>query len=127
MPCGILRPEETQTPVQLSLDHGIDQRNNTRISASVFPLTQRHNGQCRVAPLTMKTRLSPIKPWQRMGINRRQYFAARPWKKAGMTRAKYEKIIMAVSQEMLTEIRITAEADGLIEKIFGEESTEDLD
>jgi hypothetical protein len=75
----------------------------------------------------MKNRPSPIKPWQRMGINRRQYSAARPWKKAGMTRAKYEKIIMAVPQEMLTEIRITAEADALVEKIFGKELTEDLD
>ena len=72
-------------------------------------------------------RPSPVKPWQRMGINRRQYFAARPWKKAGMSRAKYEKIIMAVPQEILTEIRITAEADALVERIFGKEFAEDLD
>ena len=62
-----------------------------------------------------------------MGINRRQYFAARPWKKAGMSRAKYEKIIMAVPQEFLTEIRLTAEADALVERIFGKEFAEDLD
>ena len=61
-----------------------------------------------------------------MGITRSQYFAARPWKKAGMTRAKYERIIMAVPQEILTEIRITAEADALVEKIFGNEFAEEL-
>jgi len=72
-------------------------------------------------------RPSPIKPWQRMGITRRQYFAVRPWKKAGMSRAKYEKIIMAVPQEILTEIRITAEADALVGRIFGKEFAEDLD
>ena len=70
----------------------------------------------------------PIKPsWQRMGITRRQYLAARPWKKAGMTRAKYDKIIMVVPQEILTEIRITAEADALVERIFGKDLAEDLD
>jgi len=68
-----------------------------------------------------------IKPWQRMGISRSQYFTLRPWKKAGMSRAKYEKILMAVPQEILTEIRITAEADALVERIFGKELAEDLD
>ena len=72
-------------------------------------------------------RPTPIKPWQRMGITRNQYFAARPWKKAGMSRAKYDKIIMAVPQEILTEIRITAEADSLVERIFGKELAEELD
>jgi hypothetical protein len=72
-------------------------------------------------------RPTPIKPWQRMGITRSQYFAARPWKKADMTRAKYEKIIMAVPQEILTEIRITAEADAIVERIFGKELAEELD
>jgi hypothetical protein len=65
--------------------------------------------------LAMKPlRPSPIKPWQRMEISRSQYLAAQRWKKAGMSRAKYEKMIMAVPQEILTEIRITAEADALV-------------
>jgi hypothetical protein len=80
------------------------------------------------ALLLMKPlRPPPIKPWQRMGITRSQYFAVRPWKKAGMSRAKYERIIMAVPQDVLTEIRITAEADALVERIFGKELAEDLD
>ena len=72
-------------------------------------------------------RPTPIKLWQRMGITRSQYFAVRPWKKADMSRAKYEKIIMAVPQEFLTEIRITAEADALVGRILGKELAEDLD
>ena len=72
-------------------------------------------------------RASPIKPWQTMGITRSQYFAIRPWKMAGMSRANYEKIILAVPQEILSEIRITAEADALVERIFGKEFAEVLD
>ena len=44
-----------------------------------------------------------------------------------MSRAKYERIIMAVPQEILTEIRITAEADALVGRIFGKEFAEELD
>jgi len=62
-----------------------------------------------------------------MGITRSQYFTIRPWKKAGMSRGKYERIIMAVPQKILTEVRITAEADALVEKIFGKELAEELD
>lgn len=61
-----------------------------------------------------------------MGISRTQYFAIRPWKKAGMSRAKYEKIIMVVPREILTEIRITAEADALVDRMFGKELPEGL-
>ena len=94
----------------------------------MFLLTKRQDGQRQVARLAMKLlRPSPIKTWQRMGITRSQYFAVRPWKKAGVSRAKYERIIMAVPQEILTEIRITAEADALVERTFGKEFAEDLD
>jgi len=99
----------------------------SRTLASAFPVIQCHDGQCQVALLPVKTRPSPIKPWQRMGITRSQYFTIRPWKKAGMSRGKYERIIMAVPQKILTEVRITAEADALVEKIFGKELAEELD
>ena len=56
----------------------------------------------------MKSIAPSIKPWHRMGISRKQYLNARPWKKAKMSRAKYERVIAAVPQEVLDEIRIAA-------------------
>ncbi len=72
--------------------------------------------------------ISPsIKPWHRMGISRRQYLNAKPWKKAKMSRVKYERIIAAVPQEVLDEIRITAEAEALMENIFGKEVVDEME
>ena len=75
----------------------------------------------------MKSIAPSLKPWHRMGISRRQYLNARPWKKAKMSRAKYERIIAAVPQEVLDEIRITAEAEALVENIFGKEVADEMD
>jgi hypothetical protein len=75
----------------------------------------------------MKPKPIQIKPWQRMRITRREYFAARPWKKAKMSRTKYERIIMAVPQEYLDEVRITAEAEAFVDSVFGKELAEDFD
>ena len=75
----------------------------------------------------MKSIPPSIKPWHRMGISRRQYLNAKPWKKAKMSRAKYERIIAAVPQEVLDEIRITAEAEALVENIFGKEVADEMD
>jgi len=43
-----------------------------------------------------------------MGINRKKYISTRPWKKAGMSLERFERITMAVPQEYLDEIRISA-------------------
>jgi hypothetical protein len=69
----------------------------------------------------MNPKLSTLKPWQRMGITRRQYFTTKPWKKAKMTRAKYERLISLVPQEYLDEIRISAEAEVLVESMLGQD------
>ena len=50
-----------------------------------------------------------------MGINRKKYISTRPWKKAGMSLERFERITMAVPQEYLDEIRISAEADTQVE------------
>ena len=75
----------------------------------------------------MKSIPPSIKPWHLMGISRRQYLNARPWKKAKMSRAKYERIIAAVPQEVLDEIRVTAEAEVFVDSVFRKELAEDLD
>ena len=44
-----------------------------------------------------------------------------------MSRVKYERIIAAVPQEVLDEIRITAEAEALMENIFGKEVVDEME
>jgi hypothetical protein len=73
----------------------------------------------------MKTQLSPVKPWHKMGITRRQYVAVKPWKNANMSREKFESIILACPQEVLDEARIRVETEKSAIPLLGEEATED--
>ena len=71
--------------------------------------------------------LSHLKPWTRLGITKEKYKLARPWKKAGMNREKYETIILAVPQELIEEHRREAEANSMLEQIFGKGLVSELD
>ena len=75
----------------------------------------------------MDSKSSPIKPWHRISMTGRQCFAAKPWKKAKMSQAKYERIISAVPQEYLDEIRLNVESEAFMERIFCKEFVEELD
>ena len=55
--------------------------------------------------------LGRIKPWQRLGISKKQYLYEKPWKGSGLSREKYERIMSVVPQEYLNKLRITAEAE----------------
>ncbi len=68
----------------------------------------------------MSIRELRLKPWQRLGITKKQYLSARPWKGTGLSRERYEEIIAIVPQDALNELKIEAEADALVEKRFGE-------
>jgi len=59
------------------------------------------------------------KPWHKLGITKQHYLKARPWKAAGMPRPKYERVIMAVPQDAIDELRRDREADILLEELFG--------
>ena len=61
-----------------------------------------------------------LKPWQRLGITKKQYLTSKPWKGTGLSREKYEHIISVVPQDALNELRIEAEAEALLEKMFDE-------
>lgn len=65
-------------------------------------------------------RHSHLKPWARLGITKEQYKKARPWSKAKMSRERYEKIILNVPQELIEDFRLEAEANVIVEQIFGE-------
>ena len=60
-----------------------------------------------------------LKPWQRLGITKKQYLTSKPWKGSGLSREKYEHIISVVPQDALNELRIEAEAEALVEKLLG--------
>ena len=61
-----------------------------------------------------------LKPWQRLGITKKQYLASKPWKGSGLSREKYEHIISIVPQDYLNDLKIEAEAEALVERVFGE-------
>jgi len=73
-----------------------------------------------------KLPLNALKPWARLGIKKEKYIKARPWKEAKMSRVKYEKMLLAVPQELIEEIRTESEAQAMIESIFGEELAEEI-
>ncbi len=59
-----------------------------------------------------------IKPWQKLGISRKEYLAAKPWKEQGMSREKFESMILGMTQKMVADTRLKQEADKLGEAIF---------
>lgn len=66
-----------------------------------------------------------IKPWQKLGISRKEYLAAKPWKEHGMSREKFESMILGMTQKMVADTRLKQEADKMGEKIFGGRSSRD--
>ncbi len=59
-----------------------------------------------------------LKPWQRLGITKKQYLTSKPWKGTGLSREKYEEVISVVPLEHLNDLKIEAEAEALVEKLF---------
>ena len=59
-----------------------------------------------------------IKPWQKLGISRKEYLAAKPWKEHGMSREKFESMILSMTQKVVADTRLKQEADKLGEAIF---------
>jgi len=66
--------------------------------------------------------LKAEKPWAKLRMTRRQYETARPWENSGMNRQKWEEVVLLFPDEMIEEIYREAEADRLIEAIFGSNS-----
>lgn len=69
--------------------------------------------------MAFQKRYADLKPWDKLGISRRQYQASGPWKKAGIKRAVYEDILLSLPDEVLQGLKEEAEAERLVEMIFG--------
>ena len=61
------------------------------------------------------------KPWAVLGMSRREYEAKRPWKVAGVSRDHFEEITVMVPAEVIAELKLHAEAELLLEKVFGKD------
>lgn len=62
-----------------------------------------------------------VKPWQKLGVSRKQYTAAKPWKKAGIKREIFEEMIVAIPDHLLQEMKREREAQELVDILFGNE------
>ena len=66
--------------------------------------------------------LNAEKPWTKLHMTRRQYETARPWENSGMNRQKWEEVVLLFPDDTIEGIYREAEADRLIEAIFGSNS-----
>lgn len=64
------------------------------------------------------------KPWTVLRMTRKQYAAARPWKLTKYSRETFESIISTLPIELFDELRLQADAEHLLESIFGEDVKE---
>ncbi|MDD2390677.1 MAG: hypothetical protein PHP23_13215 [Desulfobacterales bacterium] len=66
----------------------------------------------------MKT--SSVKPWNKLGVSKREYLTAKPWKEYGMTRTRFETFILSLQQDIITDAKLRKESDAVREKLFGQ-------
>lgn len=64
---------------------------------------------------------SDIRPWAKLKLSRKSYEARRPWKAAGMPRAQFEALIEAMPVEVLDGLKLEAQAQMLLESVFGKD------
>jgi len=72
--------------------------------------------------MTLKQKFEDEKPWAILRMPRKRYEAAQPWKKAGLSRAKFEEMLLLISDEFISDMRDHAVAEILVESIFGKEA-----
>lgn len=68
----------------------------------------------------MLKNLKQEKPWAKLRVSRKDYEARRPWVKSGMSRQKFEELLICFPDEAIDAITREAEADRLVQAIFGE-------
>lgn len=69
----------------------------------------------------LKEELKKEKPRAALGWTRKQWKKYKMWKKAGVTEEKMAKLVLALDNETLQELRDNAYAELLTEKLFGAE------
>jgi hypothetical protein len=59
------------------------------------------------------------KPWAKLKVSRKKYDTAKPWKRVNMTRKEFGELVVSMPQEVIDDLLEHAQADRLIESIFG--------
>ena len=67
----------------------------------------------------MLKRLTQEKPWAKLRLTRKQYETRRPWMKSGVERKQFEKFVLEMPDDANDALYRDAEADRLVEAIFG--------
>lgn len=67
----------------------------------------------------MFAKLKKEKPWAKLRMTRREYEAKRPWASTALSRQKWEEGLDYFPDEAIDAIYREAEADLLVEAIFG--------
>lgn len=67
----------------------------------------------------MFEKLKKEKPWAKLRMTRREYEAKRPWASTALSRQKWEEGLDYFPDEAIDAIYREAEADLLVEAIFG--------
>lgn len=69
--------------------------------------------------MSLKGKLSRPKPWAKLNMSRKEWDRTKPWKKADCSKNEFTEIVLAVDQATLDAIREEAQADILMQQIFG--------
>ncbi|WP_152555240.1 hypothetical protein [Desulfonatronum thiodismutans] len=69
--------------------------------------------------VTLKDQLSRKKLWAILGITRKKYDTIKPWKKAGVSKEKYAEMLNLMPHEAMQILKDEADAERLVESIFG--------
>lgn len=62
---------------------------------------------------------SEDKPWSKLRMSRKAYEAHRLWKKMKLDRKKFEAIVFLLPEDLIDEVYEDANAERLVEAIFG--------
>lgn len=58
------------------------------------------------------------RPWEHVGLTKREYMARQPWRILRMKRADFEKMILAMPGDYFTELKRSADAQRLVDAML---------
>jgi hypothetical protein len=71
--------------------------------------------------MSLKDQLTREKPWAVLGWTRKQWKKSKVWKKAGVTEEKMTEFLLCLDNETVQNLKDHAEAEALVESMFGTE------
>ena len=71
--------------------------------------------------MSIKEQLKRERPWAVLGWTRKQWKRSKVWKKAGVTEEKMTHLLLAFDYETVVMLKENAQADALIENMFGKD------